>query len=357
MSRPVSDTFATEEWIDADLTWSPARYGQLVDQALQLKALPDDAKRTVLQGRTIYFIFFNQSLRTRSSFQTGLAKMGGHSVPLDPGSGIYTPALPGQEIPYSTERVSDVARVLSEFGDAIAIRMYGEPAGWVYGNANAVLHEFARHARIPVINMECDRFHPCQAIADVMTMRERLGSVRGRRLTISWAYSGSWHKPVAVPQSVLLAASKMGMEITLAHPPGFDLDPEVVGEARRYADETDGSIRVTEDFEDGLAGADVVYAKSWCSLQHLPPDRSQGVEEPAMTALFDAARHWRVDDRAMALAGPSAGFMHCLPADRGQEVTDSVIDGRQSLVYDQAANRLHGQNAIMAALLNPAALH
>lgn len=352
----MPETAVEKDWIDADLTWSPSRYGELVEQALRLKALPDDAKRGLLAGRAVYFIFFNQSLRTRSSFHTGLAKLGGHPVELEPGSGIYTPAVPGEEIPYATERVSDVARILSEFGDAIAIRMYGEPAGWVYGKANAFLHEFGRHARVPVINMECDRFHPCQALADVMTMRERLGDLRGRSLTVSWAYSGSWHKPVAVPQSLLLAASKCGMEITLAHPPGFDLDPEVVEAARGYADETGGSIRTTGDFDDGAAGADVVYAKSWCSLRHLPADRSQQADETAMTALFEAARDWRVDERTMALASSSASYMHCLPADRGQEVTDSVIDGPRSLVVQQAGNRLHAQNAIMARLLNPARL-
>lgn len=344
-------------WIDIDLNMPGSEYRDLVETALRFKDLPEQDKRGLLDGRAVYFMFFNQSLRTRSSFHTGLEKMGGHAVHLDPSSGIYTPALPGQEIPYATERVSDVAQVLSQYGDAIAIRMYGEPAGWVYGGANRFINEFARHAGIPVINMECDRFHPCQALADAMTMREHTGGdLRGRRLTISWAYSGSWHKPVAVPQSALLSAAKMGMEITLAHPPGFELDPEVMAAAQGFAAESDASIRLTHDFDDGLAGSELVYAKSWCSLDMLPTDRSGAVDEAGMTALFEKHRDWRVDDRAMSLAAPGAAYLHCLPADRDQEVTESVIDGPASLVFRQAANRLHAQNTVMTRLLNPAGL-
>jgi len=346
-------THASEaaEWIDLDLLMSPEEYALLADEALRLKAVPRGEKRALLQDRVLFFLFFNQSLRTRSSFQVGLETMGGHAVHLEPGSGIYTPALPGHEVAYSTERVADVARVLSAYGDGIAIRMYGEPVDWVYGAANATLREFARQATVPVLNMECDRFHPCQALADVLTLRERFGELRGRKLTVSWAYSASWHKPVAVPQSLLLAASKFGMEITVAHPEGFDLDPEVMDTARRFAGDSGGSVEVTTDFESGLRGADAVYAKSWCSLQQLPASHGEGVDEAAMDRLHEGARGWIADDETMALAGPSALYMHCLPADRGQEVSDAVIDGQQSVVFEQAANRLHAQNALMIRAL------
>lgn len=339
------------DWIDLDLLVSADDYARLADEALQLKAVPRKDKRRLLQNRVLFFLFYNQSLRTRSSFQVGLETMGGHAVHLEPGAGIYTPALPGHEVAYSTERVADVARVLSTYGDGIAIRMYGEPAGWIYGAANATLHEFARQATIPVLNMECDRFHPCQALADVLTLRERLGDLRGRKLTVTWAYSASWHKPVAVPQSVLLAASKSGMNITVAHPEGFDLDPEVLVAARRFADDTGGSVDITNDFESGLRGADVVYAKSWCSLRELPTEPGVSVDSATMDRLHHDARHWIINDAAMAAAGPSALYMHCLPADRGQEVTDTVIDGPRSAVWDQAANRLHAQNALMVRAL------
>lgn len=342
------------EWIDLDLLMGPGDYAELAEEALRLKAVGRRDKRRLLEDRVLFFLFFNQSLRTRSSFHVGLETMGGHAVHLDPGGGIYTPALPGHEVAYSTERVSDVARVLASYGDGIAIRMYGEPVGWVYGAANATLHEFARQSTVPVLNMECDRFHPCQALADVMTLRERLGDLQGRKLTVSWAYSASWHKPVAVPHSALLAASKFGMDVTVAHPESFDLDPEVMAAARRFAAETGGSIDVTTDFETGLRGADAVYAKSWCSLAGLPGSRAGSVDEAAMDRLHEGARDWTVDEAAMALAGPSTLYMHCLPADRGQEVSDAVIDGPRSVVFEQAANRLHAQNALMVRALTAA---
>lgn len=342
-----------DNWIDIDMEWSVADYVALVDAALRFKKLSVEEKENVLKNKTLYFMFFNQSLRTRSSFQTGLEKMGGHAVELSPDDGIYTPALPGHEIPYATERVSDVARVLSEFGDAIAIRMYGEPAGWVYGQANRFMREFAKWSRIPIINMECDRFHPCQALADMLTLKENYGELVGRKLVVSWAYSGSWHKPVAVPQSALLAASKLGMDITVAHPEGFELDASVMRQASHFARQSGGKVRVTHDFNDGVEGADIVYAKSWCSLQYLPDRHGDAVNEEAMIALFKKNQHWKVDEACMSHAAPDATYMHCLPADRNQEVTDEVMDGARSLVFKQAANRLHAQNAIMTLLLAP----
>jgi len=342
-----------QDWIDVDLTLAPGPYAELIDSAVQLKALSWSEKDKLLANKAVYFIFFNQSTRTRSSFLTGLQKMGGIAIALDPGSGIYTPALPGQEIPYATERVSDVARVLSGFGDAIAIRMYGEPAGWVYGQANRYMKEFADWAGIPVISMECGRFHPCQALADMMTIKERLGGLRKKRIVISWAYSGSWHKPVAVPQSLLLASTKCAMDVVVAHPPGFELDEQVMAAAEQYAAEQGGSLIVSHDLEEAVRGADIVYAKSWCSLGHLPRRLGEPVNEAAMVDLFEANRHWMVDERIMQCAGSSASYLHCFPADRGQEVSDKVMDGPQSLVFQQAANRMHAQNAIMARVLSP----
>ncbi|VVE10811.1 Ornithine carbamoyltransferase [Pandoraea pneumonica] len=346
----------TSGWLAPDLTMSAADYRELVGAALAFKRRYPQHTELVLRGRTIYFLFYNASLRTRSSFQTGLLRMGGHPITLDPQNGIYTPALPEAEVPYSTERVADVARVLSAYGDAIAIRMYGDPAGWVYGGAHRHLEAFRQWASVPVINMEFDRFHPCQALADIMTLREQLGGLTGCRLCISWAYSGSWHKPVAVPQSLLLAAVKSGMDVTLAHPPAFALDPDVMRAAKQFAAHTGASLRVTHDFRDGVADAHAVYAKSWCSLAHLPARIGEPVDEAAMRAAFEAHRDWRVDQSVMRQAAPSAGYLHCLPADRGQEVTDDVIDGPQSWVFQQAANRLHAQNAVMAHLLNPGCL-
>lgn len=298
-----------------------------------------------LAGKTLFMIFYNQSLRTRNSFEAGMTQLGGHAHYLDP-SKIYSPAMEGREVAYSTERVSDVARTLARMGDAIAIRCYGDPVDWAYGDAHGMMREFARWSHIPIINMECDKYHPCQAMADVMTVKEKFGSFKGTKFTMSWAYSPSVHKPRAVPQSAIIAATAMGMEVTLAHPQGMELDPEVLEACKKNAASAGGSFRVTNNFEDGLKGAHVVYPKAWCATPIFKPP--VGTDDPEKTqALFDKNKHWICDNERLAMADKEAVYMHCLPCDRGFEVTDQVIDGPQSVVFDEAENRLHVQKAVM----------
>jgi len=160
----------------------------ILDVALDLKRRRaiGEAHTHILPGKTLFMIFYNQSLRTRNSFEAGMTQLGGHAHFLDPKK-IYTPAMEGQEEAYSTERVSDVARVLSRMGDGIAIRCYGDPVHWVYGGSHALMREFARWSDIPVINMECDKYHPCQGLADVLTVKEKLGTFKGVKYLMSWA--------------------------------------------------------------------------------------------------------------------------------------------------------------------------
>ncbi len=351
-----TSTFRGRDWIDAEYDFSREQWETLIDLALELKrrvAMGEDHSH-LLKGKTLFTMFFNQSLRTRSSFEVGIHQLGGHATMLDTKS-IYTPARVGFEIPYKTERISDVARVLQGYGDALAIRMYGGASHWVYGFANSVLKEFAEYMDIPVINMEDDKFHPCQALADMMTVKEKLGGFRGKKLVMSWAYSGSVKKPMAVPQSVVLSAAKMGMDVVFARPKGFELDPEVIEKTKEFAAANGATFEETEDMDAAFEGADVVYPKSFGSLKYFAKVQDDGtITEPdidGMTALFEANKHWICDAEKMKLAKPGAIYMHCLPADRGMEVTDEVIDGPQSVVFDEAENRLHAQKAIMVALM------
>ncbi len=308
----------------------------------------------LLRGKTLFMIFYNQSLRTRNSFEAGMTQLGGHAHYLDPDK-IYTPALPGKEVAYSTERVSDVARVLSRMGHAIAIRCYGDPVDWVYGGANEMEQNFAYWAEIPVINMEDDKYHPCQGMADVMTVKEKFGTFKGIKFTMSWAYSPSVHKPRAVPQSAIVAACQMGMEVTLAHPKGMELDPEVLTACGTISAEQGGSFRITNDFEEACTGAHVVYPKAWCATPIFKPPVGQ--DDPKRTKeIFDANKSWICDREHMELADKYAIYLHCLPCDRGFEVTDEVIDkekgeGWLSGAFDEAENRLHAQKAIMALVM------
>lgn len=308
----------------------------------------------LLRSKTLFMIFYNQSLRTRNSFEAGMTQLGGHAHYLDP-SKIYTPALEGKEVAYSTERVSDVARVLDRMGDAIAIRCYGDPVEWEYGGAHNLLKEFARWADIPVLNMEDDVYHPFQGLADVLTVKEKFGGFSGVNFTMSWAYSPSVHKPRAVPQSAILYASMLGMNVTLAHPKGMELDPQIVAQCEEYARVSNGKFRVTNDFEDGVRNAHVVYPKAWCPVVMFK--QPVGEDDPKKSqAIFDQYKNWKCTKDTMEMADKNAIYLHCLPADRGFEVTNEVIDktegsGWVSAIFDEAENRLHVQKAVMSLVM------
>ncbi|MFW6082957.1 MAG: ornithine carbamoyltransferase, partial [Chloroflexota bacterium] len=219
------------------LDWSKEEIETVLDVALGLKqrnALGEYHDH-ILRTKSLFMIFYNSSLRTRNSFEAGMTQLGGHAHFLEPGK-IYTPALPGREVAYTTERVSDVARVLARMGDGIAIRCYGDPVDWEYGGANELIRNFAYWADIPVLNMEDDKYHPFQALADVLTVKEKFGGFRGVRFVMSWAYSPSIHKPRAVPQSAIIAASMMGCDMVLARPKEMALDADVIKSCERYAE-------------------------------------------------------------------------------------------------------------------------
>jgi len=301
----------------------------------------------VLEGQTLHMLFYNTSLRTRNSFEAGMTQLGGHAHFLQ-SDVVYTPALKGEEIAYKTERISDVSRVLAEMGDAIAIRIYGKPTGWDYGKGDRIIREFAEWSKVPVINMEDDMYHPCQALADVMTMQEKLGhNLQGKKFVMSWAYSGSVAKPLAVPQSAIVSAAMMGMDVVLAHPEGLDLDPNILNAAQDLARKNGGSFAISHDMDESFRDADVVYPKAW-TVQ--PTDGSGLMDEAAAKAVFEANKDWICTHDKMSLTN-DAIYMHCLPADRDMEVTDEVIDGPNSVIIEEAANRLHAQKGMMALIM------
>ena len=308
----------------------------------------------LLRAKTLFMLFYNQSLRTRNSFEAGMTQLGGHAHFLDSDK-IYTPAMEGKEQAYSTERVSDVARVLSRMGQAIAIRCYGDPVDWEYGGAHQLLQEFARWSDIPILNMEDDIYHPFQGLADMLTVKEDFGGFKGVNFTMSWAYSPSVHKPRAVPQSAVLFATMLGMNVTLAHPEEFDLASDIISQCEAYAEDGGGSFRITHDFEEGFKGAHVVYPKAWApQVLFQPPvgefdfDKAQGI--------MDSYTDWKTTSELMDTCERNAIYLHCLPADRGYEVNNDVMDkterpGWRSAIYDEAENRLHVQKAVMSLVM------
>ncbi|RDE13219.1 MAG: ornithine carbamoyltransferase [Candidatus Thorarchaeota archaeon] len=341
-----TDSFRGRDFITL-LEYTKEEVETLLEVGLDLKRkFATGEPHKLLDAKTLFMIFYNQSLRTRNSFEAGMTQLGGHAHYLDPDK-IYAPALEGDEKAYSTERVSDVARVLARMGHGIAIRCYGDPVGWIYGRANEIIRNFAHWSSIPVINMEDDKYHPCQALADLMTVKEKFGTFKGVKFVMSWAYSPSVHKPLAVPQSAVIAATKMGMETVLAHPKGMELDDEVIKQCKIYAEENESSFDIVNDMDEAFEGADVVYPKAWTCRGNIPPWSAKPDLQKSQI-LFDKNKHWICDDAKMKIAGPKAKYMHCLPCDRGFEVTNSVIDGPQSIAFDQAENRLHAQKAVMA---------
>ncbi len=279
----------------------------------------------LLRDKVLAMLFFFSSTRTRASFEAGMAQLGGHAQFIE----SRTTQIAHGDTP------KEIGEILGRYNDGIAIRHVDWGAGDKY------IREVAAASRVPVLNMQCDLYHPHQILADLLTMREKLGDLRGRTLNLSWAYAASYQKPVSVPQDLVTAATRFGMNVRLVHPPEFRLMPEVVDEARDNARRSGGSLELLDDFDAGFRGADIVYAKSWGALL-TAKDEADGAE------IARRYTDWITDEKRMALAAEDAIFMHPLPADRNVEVADAVIDGPQSVVYDEAENRLHAQKAVMA---------
>jgi ornithine carbamoyltransferase len=306
--------------------WTKDEIDTLLDVAFELKR--DRAlgrAHPYLRDRVLAMLFFFSSTRTRASFEAGMAQLGGHAQFIESKS---------TQIAHG-DTAKEIGEILGRYNDGIAIRH----CDW--GVGNAYIRDVAAASRVPVLNMQCDIYHPHQALADLMTMIERFGDVRGRTATVSWARATSYQKPISVPQSLILLLPRFGMNVRLVHPPEFGLMPEIVEQAKRNARDGHASFDIVHDFEEGIRGTDVVYAKSWGAVL-TTTDEAEGARLIAKYA------SWITDDARMALAGEDAVFMHPLPADRGVEVSDSVIDGPRSAVYDEAENRLHAQKAVMA---------
>ena len=323
--------------------WSRADLDQLIDSALRFKRGEEKAKP--LAGKSVALVFFNPSLRTRASMQVGVYELGGNPVVLEPGGTSWTlehrdgVVMDGDK----TEHVAEFVRVLARYAAAIGVRTFAALKNWEEERVDPVLAAFAKYSEVPIINLESAMHHPCQALADMMTIREKLGATR-KRVVLTWV----WHPkplPMAVPNSFALATAQMGHDLVIAHPRGYELDEELMANIERQTTSPGGSVEVTSDVEAAFAGADVIYAKSWGAKQFYgKPERE--IEERAQYR-----RQWIVDEQKMARTN-SAIFMHCLPVRRNVIVTDGVIDSTASVVIDEAENRLHVQKAILKTVLS-----
>jgi N-acetylornithine carbamoyltransferase len=316
------DLITTQEWTKDELD-------TVLEVALDLKrrrALGEP--HALLRDKVLAMLFFFASTRTRASFEAAMAQLGGHAQ--------FIEAHTTQIAHGDTAR--DIGEILGRYNDGLAIRQVDWGAGSDY------IRAVADAARVPVHNLQCDRYHPFQVLADLLTIIERKGDPRGLTINVSWAYAESYQKPLSVPQSLILLMTRYGMHVRLTHPPEFGLMPDVLEQAEANARAAGGSFELLDDFDAGFRGADVVYPKSWgCMLT---------TDDPVKSAEVSAwYRPWIADERRMRLARDDAMYLHCLPADRGIEVADAVIDGPRSAVYDEAENRLHVQKAVLALTL------
>lgn len=322
-----------------------------LDEIKELLAKADDLKARYHRGeptillphQTVFLLFFDKSTRTRNAFEAGATQLGAHAHYLD----SNVTQLSHGETAY------DTGKILGSMGHGIAIRH-----DLIIDEGNRFMRGVAESADVPVINLQCDVDHPTQTLADIMTIRERFGAdLRGRKIAVSWAYAPSYAKPLSVPQGLITLMTRFGMDVVLAHPTGYKLMDRTVEAARRNAAKNGTKFEITDDMDAAFKDADVVYPKSWGAYDLMLKRRdardAREMQEIEKECLAMNARHktWICDERRMKLAKAGAIYMHCLPADRGSEVTDAVIDGSQSVVFQEAENRLHTAKAIMACTM------
>jgi len=314
----------------------------LLESALRFKHGDDVSKP--LAGKSVALVFFNPSLRTRASMQVGIYELGGNAVVLEPGGTSWTlehrvgAVMDGDK----TEHVAEFVRVLERYCVAIGVRTFAALKDWQEERTDPILNAFARYASVPIINLESAMHHPCQSLADMLTIREKFGAAK-KRVALTWA----WHPkplPMAVPNSFALAAAQMGHDLVIAHPAGYELDEELMETSRQVAAASGGSLEITNDIDAAFSGAEVIYAKSWGSKQFY------GNTEQDIATRAQYRSKWIVDEEKMSRTN-NAIFMHCLPVRRNVIVTDGVIDSAASVVINEAENRLHVQKAILAKLL------
>lgn len=308
--------------------FSAEQLDQLVELAAAMKA--DRQQPKYLADKNVGLLFAARSTRTRVSFQVAVNQLGGQAAQYDTADlhlSVYEP-------------IKDTAAVMGRYLDAVVVRLFDMSR---YGQGRESLRTMAEYSQAPIINALDDKDHPCQVMADLLTLRERFGpDYRRKKLVMTWAYSERQQSP-GVLHSMLSAAALLGMRVTFAHPEGFELDPEYTAFAQGAARESGAQIDFSRSLEEAAEGADVIYAKTWQSLT-LPAEQEQRYKA-------ELRETWRVSDAHFALANPGAAYMDCMPFIRGQQVTAEVADGPRSIIYDQAENRLHAQKAILASIM------
>ena len=299
-----------------------------------------------LEGKIMAAAFLDPSLRTRASFESAMFMHGGHMIVLEPGRGSWSleteqgAVMEGNAV----EHLIETSRVLGRYADVIGVRVFPRGTEWVRERQDRIIKDFAAYSEKSVINLESARRHPCQGLADALTLQEKLGNPKGKKFVMSWA----WHPkalPTAVPASAAIAAAQLGMDVVIARPAGFDLDADDMATIYQQAAAAGGRVTLAQSQTDAMVGADAVYVKSWGSLQHY----GKPEEEKEFRA---GLRGWKMTTDLLRATKAGKGIvMHCLPVRRNVEIDDAVLDGPCSVVIDEAENRLHVQRALLLELI------
>ncbi len=317
--------------------WSIDEIQATIDLARKLRAIVRGGGRPprLLDRKNFFMVFYAPSTRTRGAFEAATAMLGGHPAFID----VSTMRM--------EEAVKDAAKMYDSYADGIGVRILDKAIDFVYGAGRRVVEEFARVAKVPVINMACCTYHPTQAIGDMMTIQAKLGDVRGKKYAVTWAYSSKPRGRCSIQEEVLIA-TRFGMDVTLVHPPGFEIDPKIIEAAKRNAEESGGSFEVSNDFEEGLRGANVVFPRNWATAEFLRVGATAfGVDREV--AIYNRYRDWRLEQHHVDdLMGRPAIVTHVLPVMRGEEATDEVMDGPNSVIYEQADDNFFAKMAVLA---------
>ncbi len=318
--------------------WSKKELDTVFNTAFDLKEkFANEIPTRYLPDKTLFMIFFEQSTRTRNSMEAGMTQLGGHAHDL---------TADKMQISHG-EAPKDTAIILSRMGHGIASR------NCFYGIGNKYLKEMSKYSTKPVMSLQDDIYHPFQGLADLMTIFEFFGkNVKGLKVTISWAYADTHSKPLSVPQTQLLLFPRYGLDVTVAHPKEFPLSKDIVDKAAKNAEQGGGSIKFTNNMEEAFEGAHIVIPKNWGGFGFYDMDTYLQNEDSCkkeMKANLEKYKNWICDEKKIKTADKNVKLMHALPADRGHEVTDEILDDPNiSIVFDEAENRLHTAKAIMA---------
>ncbi len=290
----------------------------------------------LLADKTFFMLFYAPSTRTRAAFEAGMTYLGGHGQYID----VSTTRLG------SGEAAKDVAKMYDLYGHGLGVRILDSAIDYVYGAGISVVREYAQHAKIPVINMACCTYHPTQGLADLMTVQEGLGKVRRKKYVIMWAYAKSFRGRCSIQEEALLMP-RFGMDVVLAYPPGFEIDPKIVEQAKSNAQASGGEFQITNDLNSAVEGAHGIFPRNWASNELLRVGASKfGKEREA--ELHERFRDWTLNQRLVDKMDKKAIVTHVLPVLRGEEATDEVMDGPHSVIYPQAENGMFTKMAVLA---------